>query len=123
MAFSYRMLVDENVERIDDHLRAQGHDIERVGELSDVEYGADDRTDIVPYLQATDRLILSYDSHFTGENSVITPSELPGVLFIPDESLSPNLIVRILRVISRHTPPRALRGRVQHVTRHWLRFE
>ena len=117
------MLIDENVENIDDDLRAQGHDVDRVGEISGVAYGADDRSEIVPYLLASDRLILTYDSHFTGQDSVINPSELPGVLFIPDESLSPNQIVRILEVISRHIPPEGLQGQVQHVTSHWLRFE
>lgn len=123
MAFSYRLLVDENVEPIDADLRAHGHDIERVGETPRVDYGADDRADIVPYLHETERVLLTYDGHFTGVDSVIDPTTLPGVLFIPDESLSPNQIVRIVTVISEHTPPGALKGRVQHVTRNWLRYE
>lgn len=123
MAFSYRILIDENVEAIDDQLREQGHDVVRIGDNSDLELGADDRAEIVPYLQTTERLILTYDSHFTGEDSIIEPSELPGVLFIPDESLSPNQVVRILGIVSRHLPVGSLNGHVLHVTRRWLRAE
>lgn len=123
MAFTYRILIDENVELIDDQLREQGHDVVRIGENPDLEHGADDRDEIVPYLQATGRLILTYDSHFTGEDSVIDPSALSGVLFIPDESLSPNQVVRILGVISRQLPAESLNGHVLHVTRRWLRAE
>lgn len=77
----------------------------------------------MPYLQRTGRLILTYDSHFTGEESVVDPTTISGVLFIPDESLSPNHLVRILAVLSEHIPPDDLDGRVQHVTRKWLKYE
>jgi uncharacterized protein (DUF433 family) len=123
MAFSYRLLLDGDVELIDQDLREQGHDVERIGENADVDYGAFDESEIVPYLQGTDRLILTYDSDFTGKDSDIEPWELPGVLFVPDESLSPNQIVRILQVMSRYHPFESLNGHVLHVTGQWLQFE
>ena len=123
MAFPYRLLLDGNVELIDQDLREQGHDVERIGENAAVDYGANDGSEIVPYLSGTDRLILTYDSDFTGKDSDIEPRELPGVLFVPDESLSPNQIVRILQVKSRYLPSESLNGHVLHVTGQCLQFE
>lgn len=123
MGYRYRLLIDENVEHIESHLREQRHDATHVEHTPELGEGADDRVDIVPYLQRTNRMILTYDSHFTGQESVVDPSTLPGVLFIPDESLSPNQIVRIIGVMSTAIPPASLKGEVQHVTGSWLRYE
>lgn len=123
MGHSYQLLIDENVEPIDSDLRAQGHDVKRVENVPQLGVGADDQRDIVPYLQRAGRIILTYDSHFTGEESVVDPTTLPGVLFVPDESLSPNQLVRILAVMAEHIPPDDLDGCVQHVTSTWLNYE
>lgn len=123
MGHQYRLLVDENVEPIDSDLREQGHNATRIGTITDLSEGADDRADIVPYLRRTDRIILTYDGHFTGQDSIVDPTTLPGVLFIPDESLSPSQLCRIIGVMSTVLPPSAFVGRVQHVTRRWLRYE
>lgn len=123
MGYRYRLLVDENVEHVESDLRAQGHDAEHVEQVRALGRGAADQADIVPYLQRSGRSILTYDSHFTGQDSMIDPSELPGVLYIPDESLSPNQIVRVIGVMSAVLPPTAFEGRVQHITRSWLRYE
>lgn len=123
MGHRYRLLVDENVEHVESALRSQGHDAERVEAVAGLGRGAADRPDIVPYLKRTGRAILTYDSHFTGHTTIIDPAALPGVLYIPDESLTPNQIVRIIGVMSEVLPPSALNGRVQHVTRSWLRYE
>ncbi len=122
MAFRYRLLVDENVEPVVSDLRTSGHDVESVEDIPELGVGADDRDDIVPYLQQSGRSILTYDSHFTGEESAVDPTVIPGVLFVPDESLTPRQVVRILDVIATHVPPAELDGRVQHVTRSWLEY-
>lgn len=119
----YRLLLDENVEPIDADLGALGHDVVRVGSRSTLGRGADDREEIVPYLRRSGRIILTYDSHFTGEDSVVDPTVLPGVLFVPDETLTPNQLVRALDVMTQAIPPDDLAGRVQHVTRSWLEYE
>lgn len=123
MGYRYRVLVDENVEHLESDLRTQGHDAEHVEQVPVLGRGAADHADIVPYLQRSGRSILTYDSHFTGQASVIDPSELPGVLYVPDESLSRNQIVRIINLMSDVLPPTAFEGRVQHVTRSWLRYK
>lgn len=123
MAHSYRLLIDENVEPVESDLRARGHDVASVAEIDSLGKGADDRRDVVPFLRDSGRVILTYDSHFTGEDSVVDPTVLPGVLFVPDETIPPNHVVRILDVIAGAVPPVELEGRVLHVTRGWLEYE
>lgn len=123
MAHSYRLLVDENVEPIASDLRARGHDVVRLETVPELGKGADDRRDVAPFLRRTGRVVLTYDSHFTGEDSVVDPTTLPGVLFVPDETPAPNDVVRIIDVVATAVSPVELDGHVLHVTRHWLAYE
>jgi len=123
MTGGYRLLLDENVEPIATEFRARGHDVETVEGVPELGIGADDATDIVPYARRTGRLVLTYDDHFTGaEGATVDPRNTPGVLFIPDESLTADRVVRIVDTMARYLPPDDLDGRVQHVTRAWLDY-
>lgn len=66
------MLLDENVEC---DLRTQGHDAEHVEQVPALGRGAAGQADIIPNLQRSGRSILTYDSHFTGQESSIDPAE------------------------------------------------
>lgn len=123
MTSGYRLLLDENVEPIAAELRASGHDVETVEGVPELGIGADDATDIAPYARRTDRLVLTYDDHFTGaKGASVDPRDTAGVLFVPDESLTPGQVVRIVDTMARYLSPTDLAGRVQHVTRTWLDY-
>jgi predicted nuclease of predicted toxin-antitoxin system len=67
---SYRILADENVERATvNYLRKLDHDIEWLGDISELGLGADDKL-IAAYAHKQDRLILTQDDDFFTEPEI-----------------------------------------------------
>lgn len=96
---SYRLLADENVERATiTYLRKLGHDVERIGDASGLDFGSRD-DEIASYARETDRVILTQDDDFFTTMDV---EETAGVLFQSDGTLSAREVGDIVDELSRY---------------------
>jgi len=112
---TYRVLVDENVERqVVARLAADGHDAVHVETTTDLGKGTADRA-IAAYSLETDRLVLTRDDDFLTE---FDPSAYAGLLFVPDESMDYREIGTAVTTIASLLPQRAVEQ--VYVTRRWL---
>lgn len=85
---AFRLLFDEMTEaRIVRYCAKLGHDVERVVSVSELGAGSDD-TDIVAYADRTDRILLTYDGDFLGQQRA---QSRIGILFGPDDRSPPRV--------------------------------
>lgn len=112
---TYRVLADENVERATiEYLRKLDHDVERIGDVSELELGADDES-LVRYARRTDRVILTQDDDFF---TVIDPQETSGVLFQKDQTLPARTVGDIVHEMSRYLDQEEVT--LEYVSENWL---
>ncbi|WP_114577164.1 DUF5615 family PIN-like protein [Saliphagus sp. LR7] len=112
---SYRLLADENVELATiTYLRKLGHDVERIGDSADLDFGSSD-DEIAAYARRTDRLILTQDDDFFTSMDV---EETAGVLFQTDGTLSAREVGDIVDELSRYLDQ--LDVTLEYVTDDWL---
>lgn len=112
---SYRLLIDENVERaVASRLEDSGHDVEHVTLVSDLGPGTADAL-ILDYARETDRVVLTYDDDFVLS---FDPPSTP-VLYVSDESLSAAAVATVVDSVSRLCPQSELEG-VEYVGSEWL---
>lgn len=76
---TYRLLLDENIERPLLHaLRDLGHDVEHVGDASQLDKGTRD-SELATYATRENRLLVTYDTDFVHD---VPESAHAGVLFV-----------------------------------------
>lgn len=111
----YRLLADENVERATiNYLRKFEHDVEWVGDVSELGLGADDEK-IATYSRETDRLVLSQDDDFFTRIDV---GQTAGILFQKDQTLSAREVGDIVHELSQHVDQSDVT--LEYVSRNWL---
>lgn len=104
---TYRLLLDENVERAVAHkLRNYGHDVEHVDELQKLGKGTTD-TVLASYTRQDQRLLVTYDDDFVTEFS---PQELYAVLFVSNDNVSPAAVSDAVHRMSEQYPQSAFDG-------------
>jgi predicted nuclease of predicted toxin-antitoxin system len=96
------------------YLRKLGHDIEWIGDVSDLGLGADDG-EIARYARETDRLILTQDDDFFTELDV---ERTAGVLFQQDGTLSGREVGDIVHELSEYVDQSEVV--LEYVSRNWL---
>jgi predicted nuclease of predicted toxin-antitoxin system len=112
---AYRILADENVERATVNvLRKLGHDVERLGDVAELGFGADDES-IVRYARDHDRLILTQDDDFFTELEV---RDTAGVLFQQDQTLSTREVGDAVHEMSQWLDQHDVA--LEYVSRNWL---
>lgn len=112
----FRFLLDENVERaVGTRLERAGHDVEHVDSVSELGKGATDRA-IGAYSLEADRVIVTYDDDFVLS---MDESAFSAVLYVGDETLSPDAVATILDAIATVYPQSELSG-VEYVGDEWL---
>lgn len=112
---SYRIVADENVEPATrTYLRKLGHDIEWIGDVSDLGLGSNDQ-EIARYARETNRLILTQDDDFFTELDV---HDSAGVLFQQDQTLSARDVGDIVHEISAYIDQSEIV--LEYVSRNWL---
>jgi len=112
---AYRILADENVERATVNvLRKLGHDVEHLGDVAELGFGADDIS-IVRYARDHDRLILTQDDDFFTELEV---RDTAGVLFQKDQTLSTREVGDVVHEMSQWLDQHDVA--LEYVSRNWL---
>ena len=112
---TYRILADENVERATIHyLRKLGHDIEWVGDVSELGLGVSDEM-IASYARTNDRLLLTQDDDFFTD---IGLDATAGVLFQQDQTLSTREVGNVVDEMSRLVDQNDVT--LEYVSRNWL---
>lgn len=80
MADTYRLVLDENLEReVAERLDEAGHDVEHVDSVDELGEGAHD-TDLAAYSVETDRAIVTYDDDFVEQmrsEPPVSPNRTP----------------------------------------------
>jgi predicted nuclease of predicted toxin-antitoxin system len=110
---SYRLLLDENVERsVATRLADDGHDVERVADVPELGKGTSDEQ-IAAYADENGRVLLTYDDDF-----VTTEFGTP-VCYVPDETVPGPELTAILRALDDHYPQSELDG-VVYLSTDWL---
>ncbi len=111
----YRLLADENVERATiDYLRKLDHDVEWIGDVSELGLGADDES-IATYARENGRLILSQDDDFFTRVDV---GRTAGVLFQKDQTLSAREVGDIIHELFEYVDQDDIT--LEYVSRSWL---
>lgn len=111
----YRLLADENVERATiNYLRKLDHDVEWLGDVSELGLGADDES-IATYAQENDRLILSQDDDFFTRLEI---GQTAGILFQKDQTLSAREVGDIVHELSQYVDQSDVT--LEYVSRNWL---
>lgn len=112
---AYRILADENVEQATIHyLRKLDHDVEWVGDVSELGLGATDEQ-ITAYARKTDRLVLTQDDDFFTELEI---ERVPGLLFQKDQTLSAREVGDIIHEIAQYVDQSDLT--LEYVSQNWL---
>jgi len=109
-------LLDENIPAaLADKLDKAGHDVERVVDVSELGEGVDD-TMLRLYAVEADRLIVTNDDDF-----VQMPADShSGVFYVPDQSLPPHELYRIIQRVIETFPDREAMETVTYITTDWL---
>ena len=111
----YRLLADENVERATiNYLRKLDHDVEWLGDVSELGLGADDES-IATYAQENDRLILSQDDDFFTRLEI---GQTAGILLQKDQTLSAREVGDIVHELSQYVDQSDVT--LEYVSRNWL---
>lgn len=111
----YQLLADENIERATvNYLRKLDHDVERVGNGADLEFGASDAA-IAEYARQSDRLILTQDDDFFTQLDV---NRTAGVLFQRDQTLSAREVGDVVHELSQYLEQDEIT--LEYVSRTWL---
>lgn len=111
----YRILADENVERATIvYLRKLDHDVEWIGDVSELGLGADDKS-IAVYARETNRLVLTQDDDFFAQMGV---DQTPGVLFQTDQTLSAREVGDVVHEMSEYVEQTSIA--LEYVSRNWL---
>ena len=109
-------LLDENIAApLADKLEKAGHDVERVVDVSELGEGVDDTT-ICQYAVQEDRLIVTSDDDFVQ----IPVDSHRGVFYVPDQSLPPDELYRIIQRVIEAFPGREAMDTVTYITPDWL---
>lgn len=124
---SFDILLDENIEPFHDELRALGHNAHHVRDVSELGLGAQDESDILPWLQSNGVLLFTKDDHWIGADSsdpsnAIDPDRTPGVLWLKAESMTAGQQVKAICVIASLLSQSDLDGQYVEVTPEWLEF-
>lgn len=124
---SFDILLDENIEPFHDELRSLGHNATRVPDVPELGEGAQDKPDILPWLQANDTILFTRDDHWIGADSsepqnAIDPARTAGVLWLKDESMTPGQQITAIRVIATLLAAAELDGEYVEVTKRWLDY-
>lgn len=124
---SFDILLDENIEPFHEELRDIGHNAFHIRDVAELEVGAQDEPDILPWLQANDALIFTQDDHRIGPDSsdppnAIDPGRTSGVLWLKDESMSPGQQIKSICVIASLLSQAELEGEYVEVTKRWLDY-
>lgn len=110
---SYRLLLDENVERaVAERLSTGGHHVERVATASALGPGTAD-AEVARYAREHDRVLVTYDDDF-----VPTIGGTP-TLYVPDEGLPSEAVAGIIDEIARCYPQTEVDG-VVYAGTNWL---
>lgn len=110
---TFRILADEHCERkVVDYLRKEGHDVERVVDLSELGHGSSD-AEIAAYARQENRLILTSDDDFLAE------VDYDGLLFQPDENMPAADVAAAISSISSHVDQNEMTSEL-YVTDNWL---
>jgi len=111
----YRLLADENIERATiNYLKKLGHDIEQVGDVSDLNLGSDDES-IAAYAEETNRMVLTQDDDFFTE---LDMDDTPGILFQKDQTLSAREVGDIVHEMAEYLDQDDIT--LEYVSRNWL---
>ena len=110
----YRLLADENVAQATiTYLEQLGHDVEWIRDSPELGLGIDDET-IVQYAAAENRLVLTQDDDFLE----LAADGMAGVLFQPDETLSPRAVGDIVDELATHIDQSDVA--VEYISQNWL---
>ncbi|QLH81919.1 DUF5615 family PIN-like protein [Halosimplex pelagicum] len=110
---SYRLLLDENVERaVAERLRDAGHDVERVAAVPELGTGSDDEH-VAAHARDRDRVLLTYDDDF------VPAIDGTPTLYVPDETLASDAVAGIVTTIAAHYPQSEIDG-VVYAGSNWL---
>ena len=111
----HRILADENVEQATiNYLRKLGHDVEWVGDIEELDLGADDRA-IATYGRETNRLVLTQDDDFFTQFDI---EDTAGILFQRDQTLSAREVGDVVHELSEHIDQSDVT--LEYVSRNWL---
>ena len=111
----YRILADENVEQATiNYLRKLGHDVEWVGDVEELDLGADDGA-IATYGRETNRLVLTQDDDFFTQFDI---QDIAGILFQEDQTLSAREVGDVVHELSEHIDQSDVT--LEYVSRNWL---
>jgi hypothetical protein len=101
-------LLDENVDRrVATRLQAHGHRAELV--VDELEPGADDRPDVLPYARREDLIVVTKDVSDFGS---LEPDDHDGVILVFDDELGGDEIANgIRRIVGAYPSRDDLRGR------------
>jgi predicted nuclease of predicted toxin-antitoxin system len=111
----YRILADENVEQATiNYLRKLGHDVEWVGDVEELDLGADDGA-IATYGRETNRLVLTQDDDFFTQFDI---QDIAGILFQKDQTLSAREVGDVVYELSEHIDQSDVT--LEYVSRNWL---
>ena len=111
----YRILADENVEQATiNYLRKLSHDVEWVGDVEELDLGADDGA-IATYGRETNRLVLTQDDDFFTQFDI---QDIAGILFQKDQTLSAREVGDVVHELSEHIDQSDVT--LEYVSRNWL---
>ena len=111
----YRILADENVEQATiNYVRKLSHDVEWVGDVEELDLGADDRA-ITTYGRETNRLVLTQDDDFFTQFDI---EDTAGILFQKDQTLSAREVGDVVHELSEHIDQSDVT--LEYVSRNWL---
>ena len=111
----YRILADENVEQATiNYLRKLGHDVEWVGDVEELDLGADDGA-IATYGRETNRLVLTQDDDFFTQFDI---QDIAVILFQKDQTLSAREVGDVVHELSEHIDQSDVT--LEYVSRNWL---
>lgn len=111
----YHIPADENVEQATiNYLRKLGHDVEWVGGVEALGFGASDES-IAAYGRETDRLVLTQDDDFFTR---LRLEETAGILFQADQTLSAREVGDIVHELSEYLDQSDVT--LEYVSRDWL---
>jgi predicted nuclease of predicted toxin-antitoxin system len=124
---SFDILLDENIEPFHDELRDLGHNATHVLDVPELEEGAQDDSDILPWLQANDTILFTQDDHWIGTDSsdpqnAIDPARTAGVLWLKDGAMTPGQQIKAIQVIATLLSAAELNGEYVEVTERWLEY-
>jgi hypothetical protein len=89
--------------------------------------GAQDESDILPWLQANDTILFTQDDHWIGTDSsdpqnAIDPARTAGVLWLKDGAMTPGQQIKAIQVIAMLLSAAELNGEYVEVTERWLEY-